>query len=112
MNITSILVINIQNSVGLNICLYFQSYSPSLNKVGNKTEKNLSVLISFGLEKSVGLNILVKSVLIFSVLVTGPHLCQFYTKIRYKIAIGPILYTIIFPEQVVQNINDFNTKKL
>jgi hypothetical protein len=72
MNITHILVMNIHNSVGLNICLYFRSYSPSLNSIGNKTKKNLSVLISFGLKKSVGLNILVKSVLIFSILVTGP----------------------------------------
>jgi hypothetical protein len=72
MNITPILVMNIHNSVGLNICLYFRSYSPSLNRAGNKTKKNLSVLISFGLEKSVGLNILVESVLIFLVLVTGP----------------------------------------
>jgi hypothetical protein len=71
MNITHILVINIHNSVGLNICLYFRSYSPSLNNIGNKTKKNLSVLISFGLKKSVSLNILVESVLIFSVLVTG-----------------------------------------
>jgi hypothetical protein len=31
---------------------------------------------------------------------------------RLKLNIGPILYTIIFPEQVVQNIIDFNTKKL
>ncbi len=73
MNITPILVMNIHNSVGLNICLYFWSYSPSLNNSGNKTEKNLSVLISFGLKKSVGLNILVESVLIFLVLVTGPN---------------------------------------
>jgi hypothetical protein len=70
MNITPILVMNIHNSVGLNICLYFWSYSPSLNSAGNKTEKKLLVLISFGLKKSVGLNILVKLVLIFSVLVT------------------------------------------
>jgi hypothetical protein len=73
MNITPILVMHIHNSVGLNICPYFWSYSPSLNSTGNKTEKNLSVLISFGLKKPVGLNILVESVLIFSVLVTGPN---------------------------------------
>ncbi len=80
MNITPILVMNIHNSVGLNICLYFRSYSPSLNKAGNKTEKNLSVLISFGLEKSVGLNILVESVLIFLVLVTGPLFTGHFNK--------------------------------
>ena len=57
MNITHILVMNIHNSVGLNICPYFWSYSPSLNSAGNKTEKKISVLISFGLEKSVGFNI-------------------------------------------------------
>jgi hypothetical protein len=72
MNITPILVLNIHNSVGLNICLYFRSYSPSLNSTVNKTKKNLSVLISFSLKKSVSLNILVELVLIFSVLVTGP----------------------------------------
>ena len=57
MNITPILVMNIHNLVSLNICLYFRSYSPSLNSAGNKTKKNLSALISFGLKKSVGLNI-------------------------------------------------------
>jgi hypothetical protein len=76
MNITPILVMHIHNSVGLNICPYFWSYSPSLNSTGNKTEKNLLVLISFGLKKPVGLNILVESVLICSVLVTGP-VCNF-----------------------------------
>ncbi len=63
---------NIHNSVGLNICLYFRSYSLSLNSAGNKTEKKLWVFIYFGLKKSVGLNILVELVLIFLVLVTGP----------------------------------------
>ncbi len=68
MNITPILVMNMHNLVGLNICLYFRSYSPSLNSAGNKTEKKI-----VGLKKSVGLSILVESVLIFLVLVTGPE---------------------------------------
>ena len=58
-------LISVYIFVGLNICYYFRSYSPSF--LESKTDEKTVGLNIFW---RVGLNILVESVLIFSILVT------------------------------------------
>ena len=58
-------LISVYIFVGLNICYYFRSYSPSF--LESKTDKKT---VGLNILWRVGLNILVESVLIFSILVT------------------------------------------
>ena len=58
-------LISVYIFVGLNICYYFRSYSPSF--LESKTDEKT---VGLNIFRWVGLNILVASVLIFSILVT------------------------------------------